>query len=106
MAEKKVQKKQAQNRSQKKDQKQRISGRKKWHSERHLSFGTANYVTFFLGLFSIVVGFILLDMEFMTLAPLLLVIGYSILIPLSILLGIGKGGAIEERIRESGGKLE
>ena len=78
----------------------------KWHSEKHLSFGAANYIVFALGILSIIVGFILLEMRSMTLAPLLLVIGFSFLIPISIIIGIGKGGDVEERLKESGGKIE
>lgn len=78
----------------------------KWHSEKHLSLGTANYVLFTLGILSIIVGFVLLEFRFMILAPLLLVIGFSFLIPLSIIVGIGKGGDLQERIKESGGKME
>jgi len=78
----------------------------RWHSEKHLSLGTANYVLFALGTLSIIVGFVLLEFRFMIIAPLLLVIGFSFLIPISIIVGVGKGGDIKERIEQSGGKME
>ncbi len=71
------------------------SSRRAWHSEQKLALGTANYVVFALALLCIVVGFVLLANNSLTLAPLLLVIGYSILIPISLLLGVGEGKAKE-----------
>ncbi len=80
--------------------------RKKWHSEDKLLLDTKNYVLFAIGVFLIIVGFILLAAESLTLAPLLLVLGYCVFIPLSILVGIGGEESIEERIAESGSRVD
>jgi len=50
------------------------------------SFTRANYWTLFIGLVVIVVGFITLRMGSITLAPILLVLGYCVIIPIGILL--------------------
>jgi len=71
-----------------------------------LSFTKANYIVFVLALILIVVGWILLAKGSMTLAPLILVISYCVLIPISILIGIGKGKSVEERMAESGARLD
>ena len=55
------------------------------------SFSKKNYVTFGLGLFSIILGYIIMgtgqvnSSQSLTLAPILLFIGYIILIPISII---------------------
>ncbi|RKZ35039.1 hypothetical protein DRQ33_00725 [bacterium] len=78
---------------------------KRWHSEKHLSFDKKNYVLFFVGLICIIVGFILLSMESLTIAPLLIVLGYCVFIPLSILIGVSSEEDESERLRESGTRL-
>ena len=50
-----------------------------------LGFTKKNYYLFALGLLIIVVGFITLRMGSITLAPILLVLGYCVIIPLSII---------------------
>lgn len=50
-----------------------------------LGFTKKNYYLFALGLVIIVVGFISLRMGSITLAPILLVLGYCVIIPLSII---------------------
>jgi uncharacterized membrane protein len=50
-----------------------------------LGFTKKNYYLFALGLLIIVVGFIALRMGSITLAPILLVLGYCVIIPLSII---------------------
>lgn len=50
-----------------------------------LGFTRKNYYLFALGLVIIVVGFISLRMGSITLAPILLVLGYCVIIPLSII---------------------
>jgi len=50
-----------------------------------LGFTRKNYYLFALGLLIIVVGFISLRMGSITLAPILLVLGYCVIIPLSII---------------------
>ena len=55
------------------------------------SFSKKNYVTFGLGLVSIILGYIIMgtgqvnSFQSLTLAPILLFIGYIILIPISII---------------------
>ena len=51
-----------------------------------LGFTKRNYYLFALGLVVIVVGFITLRMGSITLAPILLVLGYCVIIPLSIII--------------------
>jgi len=77
---------------------------KTWHSEKHIMLGPANYIMFGLGILCIVLGFILMSMGSMNIAPLLLVLGFSFLIPISIMLGIGHGGTEEERLKAMGTK--
>lgn len=48
-------------------------------------FGKKNYIIFTVALIVIIVGFIVLGQGSITLAPILLVIGYCILIPWAIL---------------------
>lgn len=68
-----------------------------------LSFGPVNYVLFILAVVLIVVGFYLLSRNEITVGPLLLVIAYSFLIPISILVGLGMSREDdEERLIESG----
>ena len=50
------------------------------------SFTKANYWTLFLGLVVIVIGYIALRRGSITLAPILLVLGYCVIIPIGILL--------------------
>ncbi len=54
---------------------------------RGLRFGPANYMAFALGLTFIVVGYVLLDRGSVTAAPLLLVLGYAVLLPAGLILG-------------------
>ena len=51
-----------------------------------ISFSTRNYWFFGAGFASIIVGYIALSKGSITLAPILLVAGYCVLIPLAILL--------------------
>jgi uncharacterized membrane protein HdeD (DUF308 family) len=50
------------------------------------AFTRKNYLTFLAGLVVIIAGFIALRMGSITLAPLLLVLGYCVIIPIGILL--------------------
>jgi hypothetical protein len=52
----------------------------------NIVFKAKNYVLFLAGVVTIVLGFILLAKGSITLAPILLVAGYVILIPLSIII--------------------
>ena len=60
--------------------------------EAGLPFGRRNYLLFGIGLVVIVVGFIALGMGSITLAPILLVLGYLVIIPLAIILKPQKPG--------------
>lgn len=52
----------------------------------NIRFKTKNYILLALGIVSIIIGFISLARGSITLAPILLIIGYIVLIPLAILL--------------------
>ena len=51
-----------------------------------LPFGKKNYLLFVLGILVIVLGYIALGSGSITLAPILLVLGYCVIIPLSIII--------------------
>jgi len=61
------------------------------------SFTKANYLTLAIGLVVIVIGYIALRGGSITLAPLLLVLGYCVIIPIGILLRPRKEPKIEKR---------
>jgi hypothetical protein len=50
------------------------------------SFTRINYLTLFVGLVVIIIGYITLRLGSITLAPFLLVLGYCVIIPVGILL--------------------
>jgi len=50
-------------------------------------FGPKNYILFAIGILVIVVGYISLAAGSITLAPILLALGYCVLIPVSIIIG-------------------
>ncbi|MFO7638197.1 MAG: hypothetical protein R6X14_02675 [bacterium] len=52
----------------------------------HLALGLKNYLTMAAGLVAITIGFITLAGGSITLAPLLLVLGYCVIIPVGLLL--------------------
>jgi len=52
-----------------------------------LPFGKKNYLTFVIGLVAIVAGFIFLASGDTVFAPILLVAGYCVVIPVAILMG-------------------
>lgn len=52
----------------------------------NIIFKPKNYILFLTGVVTIIMGFIFLSKGSITLAPILLVVGYVILIPLSIIL--------------------
>ena len=54
---------------------------------RRLAFGPANYAAFGLGVAAIVGGYTLLDQGSVTAAPVLLILGYAVLLPVGLLLG-------------------
>lgn len=52
----------------------------------NIEFKSKNYILLLSGIISIIIGFITLSHGSITLAPILLIIGYAVLIPLAILL--------------------
>lgn len=66
-----------------------------------LPFGRTNYLLMGLALVSIIVGYILLGSGSITMAPILLVLGYCVLFPAGIIFG-GRKDAVEEAGEESG----
>ena len=55
-----------------------------------LPFTRKNYILFAIGIFVIVVGYITLGYGSITLAPLLLVLGYCVIIPIAIIINGGR----------------
>ena len=51
-----------------------------------LGFGRLNYILMAIGLAFVVFGYIFLAMGSITLAPILLVLGYCVILPISILI--------------------
>jgi len=59
---------------------------KKRHAEfPRIKFSWRNYLLIFLGVFSVILGYFFLSRESLTLSPILLVLGYCVLIPIGIL---------------------
>lgn len=65
-------------------------------------FGPANYAAFACGAAAIVAGYVLLDRGSVTAAPLLLVLGYAILLPGGLLLGWRRLGGSADGDRRAG----
>jgi len=61
-----------------------------------LPFGRRNYTWFGIGILAIVVGYIFLSMGSLTLAPILLVAGYCVIIPISIIISGEKKKKVEK----------
>jgi len=55
-----------------------------------LPFTKKNYILFAIGIFVIVIGYVTLGYGSITLAPILLVLGYCVLIPIAIIINGGK----------------
>lgn len=68
---------------------------KKREKTTGLPFGPKNYLLMGLGLVAIIIGYIALGSGSITLAPILLVVGYCVLFPLGIIWG-GRADADEE----------
>jgi len=51
-----------------------------------LPFGKRNYIWFGIAIFTIIVGYVFLGSGDITIAPILLVLGYCVLVPIAILL--------------------
>ncbi|RKX70317.1 hypothetical protein DRP53_05450 [candidate division WOR-3 bacterium] len=64
-----------------------MAKKKKKREERmRIEFKGKNLILLLAGIGSIILGFYTLSLEMITLSPILLVLGYLVLIPLSILL--------------------
>lgn len=61
------------------------SKKKNYTDSNQWPFGKKNYILFVIALVIIIIGFITLDNGSMTLAPILLVFGYCVMIPWAIL---------------------
>ena len=69
-------------------------------SEFQWPFGTKNYIVFAISIIVIVVGYILLGQGSITMAPILLVVGYCILIPMALIIRDNKSSDILENPNE------
>ncbi len=65
-------------------------------------FGPKNYLIFAIGLAVIVAGYISLSAGSITLAPILLVLGYCVLIPVSIIVRGKKDAPPAEDVKAEG----
>ena len=70
---------------------------KKSKEKPGLPFGRKNYLLFALGILVIILGYITLGYGSITLAPILLVLGYCVIIPLSIIIRDKKEEKSEEK---------
>ena len=59
----------------------------------NIVFGRMNYILLVIGIVVIIAGFIALSKGSITLAPILLVIGYCVILPLAILIKSGPSPA-------------
>lgn len=55
-------------------------------AEKRLVFGRRNWLVLLAGVLTIVLGFFALSSGSITLAPILLVLGYCVIVPLAILI--------------------
>jgi hypothetical protein len=65
-------------------------------------FGTKNYIVFGAAILTIIVGYIALGKGSITLAPILLVLGYCVLVPIALIIK-GKPEEKEPQVPESQG---
>ena len=66
------------------------------NGECEWSFGRKNYILFGIALAVIILGYISLSQGSITLAPILLIIGYCVLIPIAIMLKVPTASTTEE----------
>jgi len=59
-------------------------------SDDSLGFTSANYIFFAIGIIVVILGFVALKIGSITIAPILLVIGYCVIIPIAILYRVKK----------------
>lgn len=69
-------------------------------SEFQWPFGTKNYIVFAISIIVILVGYILLGQGSITMAPILLVVGYCVLIPMALIIKDNKSSKISENSNE------
>ena len=58
----------------------------KYVQAKRLAFTRRNWTMLLIGVFTIILGFYILSRGSITLAPILLVVGYCVIIPLAILI--------------------
>ena len=68
------------------EQKKQPKGAKRGQRTATLPYNGTNYTLIAIGIFIIALGFLLLYVGSITLAPILLVVGYCVIIPLGLLL--------------------
>lgn len=66
-----------------------------------LTIGIKNVIVLIIAIVIMIIGWVLLAKGSMTLAPLLLVISYCILIPISIMIGLGKNRNLSGKPKET-----
>ena len=65
--------------------------------EGSLAMGSRNVLIMFVGIIIIVIGYFLLGRGSITAAPLLLVLGYCVVVPLSIILWVKRSESSNQR---------
>jgi hypothetical protein len=75
-----------------KAKKQSSNGESEW------SFGPRNYILFGIALVIIILGYVSLSQGSITLAPILLILGYCVLIPIAIMLKTPAADPAEEGV--------
>lgn len=60
------------------------------HEEMQWPFGRNNYIMFGVSLVVLIIGYIVLGQGSITIAPILLVLGYCVLIPISLIIKSGE----------------
>ncbi len=66
-----------------------------------LTIGIKNLIVLIIAIVVMIIGWVLLAKGSMTLAPLLLIISYCILIPISIMIGLGKNRNLSGKPKET-----
>ncbi len=66
--------------------KQKVTQTVKKPRRPQIALGKKNYILMGVGLLTVIIGFFTLSRGSITLAPLLLVLGYCVIIPISLLL--------------------
>ena len=66
-----------------------------------LTIGIKNLIVLIIAVVVMIIGWVLLAKGSMTLAPLLLIISYCILVPISIMIGLRKNGNLSGKPKET-----